>query len=41
MVTGPFPDAASANEMVRSLKAKGVDTFRFQSAEGEKVRPLG
>ncbi|BBC74112.1 conserved hypothetical protein [Altererythrobacter sp. B11] len=40
MVVGPYPSTKAANEMVGKLKDKGFDSFRFDSAEGEKVAPL-
>ena len=30
-----------ANELVAKLKEKDVDSFRFTSAQGEEVKPLG
>ncbi|AKH42378.1 Flp pilus assembly protein TadD [Altererythrobacter atlanticus] len=40
LVTGPYPSSKDADEIVRELKGKGLDSFRFTSAEGEKVSPL-
>lgn len=40
LVTGPYDSASAANAAVRDLKEKGVDSFRFTSAEGETVTPL-
>jgi len=40
LVTGPYPSTKDADEAVRELKAKGLDSFRFTSDEGEKVREL-
>ena len=41
LVAGPFPSAREANEMVTKLKDKQIDSFRFTSAQGEEVKPLG
>lgn len=41
MVTGPFDSAKAAQDFVTALKAAGVDSFTFTSAEGEAVEPLG
>lgn len=40
MVTGPFDSAKAAQDFVTRLKAAGVDSFTFTSAEGEAVEPL-
>ncbi|MGD9665149.1 MAG: SPOR domain-containing protein [Novosphingobium sp.] len=40
MVTGPFDSGKAAQEFVTALKEKGIDSFLFTSAEGEKVEPL-
>jgi hypothetical protein len=40
LVTGPYPSAAAAQQAVTDLKARGLDTFAFTSAEGEEVRLL-
>jgi hypothetical protein len=40
LLTGPFASAAAAQQAVSALKAKGLDTFTFTSAEGEVVSPL-
>jgi hypothetical protein len=40
LVTGPYDSEADAQKAVTALKGKGLDTFAFTSAEGEKVRPL-
>jgi hypothetical protein len=41
LVAGPFANAKEANELVARLKEKDVDSFRFTSAQGEEVKPLG
>jgi Flp pilus assembly protein TadD len=40
LLTGPYPSAAAAQQAVTALKAKGLDSFTFTSAEGEVVSPL-
>lgn len=40
LVVGPYPSARAAQQAVGELKAKGLDTFAFTSAEGEAVSPL-
>jgi Flp pilus assembly protein TadD len=40
LLTGPYPTAAAAQQAVTALKAKGLDSFTFTSAEGEAVTPL-
>ena len=40
LLTGPFDSARAANDFVASLKAAGVDAFRFASAAGEDVTAL-
>jgi Flp pilus assembly protein TadD len=40
LLTGPYPSAAAAQQAVTALKAKGLDSFTFTSAEGEAVSPL-
>ena len=41
LLSGPYPDAASAREMMNKLKGLDIDSFTFRSAEGEAVEPLG
>lgn len=41
LVAGPFPSAREADALVARLKEKEVDSFRFSSAQGEEVKPLG
>jgi hypothetical protein len=41
LVVGPFASVREANEMVTKLKEKQIDSFRFTSAQGEEVKPLG
>ncbi len=40
LVVGPLKDRDAAQAMVRDLKKKGLDTFLFESDEGEAVQPL-
>jgi Flp pilus assembly protein TadD len=40
LLTGPYASAAAAQQAVTALKAKGLDSFTFTSAEGEAVSPL-
>lgn len=40
LLAGPYESAAAARETVNSLKALGVDSFTFTSAEGEEIKPL-
>jgi len=40
LVVGPYASASAAQKAVSDLKAKGLDTFSFTSAEGEAVSPL-
>ncbi|EDL48663.1 hypothetical protein ED21_30699 [Erythrobacter sp. SD-21] len=40
LLAGPYPSAAAARQAVTRLKAIGVDSFAFSSAEGERVYPL-
>ena len=40
LLTGPFDSARAANDFVASLKAAGVDAFRFASAAGEDVTEI-
>ena len=41
LVVGPFASAREADAMVARLKDKQLDSFRFTSAQGEEVKPLG
>jgi hypothetical protein len=41
LVAGPFASAREADQLVARLKEKEVDSFRFTSAQGEEVKPLG
>jgi Flp pilus assembly protein TadD len=40
LLTGPYASSAAAQQAVTALKAKGLDSFTFTSAEGEVVSPL-
>ena len=40
LLTGPFPSASAANDLVRALGGAGVEAFRFSSIPGEEVLPL-
>ena len=40
LVVGPYASPAAAQQAVTGLKAKGLDSFTFTSAEGEAVSPL-
>lgn len=40
LVAGPFATAREADDMVKKLKDKDVDSFRFTSAQGEDVKAL-
>ncbi len=41
LLAGPYPDAQSARQIMNDLKALGIDSFTFRSAEGEAIEPLG
>lgn len=41
LLSGPYPDAGSAREMMNKLKGLDIDSFTFRSAEGEAIEPLG
>ena len=41
LLSGPYPDAAVAREMMNQLKGLEIDSFTFRSAEGEAIEPLG
>ena len=40
LLSGPYDSATKAREMMNQLKALGVDSFIFTSAEGEAVEKL-
>lgn len=40
LVVGPLKDRDAGQALVRELKKKGLDTFLFESDEGEAVQPL-
>ena len=40
LLSGPYPSAKAASEMMNELKGLGIDSFTFRSAEGEAVEPL-
>ena len=40
LLTGPFDSARAATKFVTDLKAAGIDSFTFTSAEGEDVAAL-
>ena len=40
LLAGPYDSAAKAREMVRELKAMGIDSFTFTSAKGERIDDL-
>ncbi len=40
LLTGPYPSARAAQEMVSALAAEGVDSFRFSSEEGEEIQSI-
>ena len=40
LLSGPYPDRASAQARVKRLQEVGIDSFRFDSAAGEAVEPL-
>ncbi len=40
LLAGPYDSAGAAREMVKTLKALGIDSFTFASAEGEEIKPL-
>lgn len=40
LVVGPLKDRDAGQALVRELKKKGLDTFLFESEEGESVQPL-
>ena len=40
LVAGPFTSADDAQAMVTRLAGKGIDSFRFTSAEGQEMTPV-
>ena len=40
LLAGPYPSAKAARDMVAQLKAMGIDSFTFDSAEGETIDTL-
>ncbi|MGI8943505.1 MAG: SPOR domain-containing protein [Qipengyuania sp.] len=40
LLAGPYASASDAREIVSELKALGVDSFTFSSAEGEEIEAL-
>ncbi|WP_279349164.1 SPOR domain-containing protein [Erythrobacter litoralis] len=40
LLAGPYPSAKAAKETVAKLKAMGIDSFTFDSAEGEAIDAL-
>ena len=40
LLAGPYASAAEARETVNALKAKGIDSFPFASAQGEAIDTL-
>ena len=40
LLSGPYDSATKAREMMNQLKALGVDSFTFTSAEGEAIEKL-
>ena len=40
LLSGPYKDAAQANKMMNDLKALDIDSFMFQSADGEAIESL-
>ena len=40
LLSGPYDSATKAREMMNELKALGVDSFTFTSAEGEAIEKL-
>lgn len=40
LLVGPLADAGKAGDLVRRLKGKGIDSFAYQSPEGEAVQAL-
>lgn len=40
LLTGPYPSAREAQEMVSALAEEGVDSFRFSSEEGEEIQSI-
>lgn len=40
LLVGPLASEAKARDLVKSLKAKGMDSFAYQSPEGESIQAL-
>jgi hypothetical protein len=40
LLVGPLTSEAKARDLVKSLKAKGIDSFAYESPEGEAIQPL-
>ena len=40
LLVGPLPNSDKARDLVKTLKAKGFDSFTYQSPEGEEVQVL-
>ena len=40
LLVGPLASDNKARDLVKSLKAKGIDSFAYQSPEGEAIQPL-
>ncbi len=40
LVTGPYKSEDEAQDTVKALKKKGIDSFEFTSEQGEQVAPL-
>jgi Flp pilus assembly protein TadD len=40
LLAGPMDSVSAARDLVNALKQKGIDTFRFTSAEGQEVQRL-
>ena len=40
LLVGPLPNSDEARGLVKTLKAKGLDSFTYQSPEGEEVQAL-
>lgn len=40
LLVGPYPSAKAADEAVRALRDAGLDSFRYQSPEGQEVTRL-
>ncbi len=40
LLAGPVSDRSAARTLVNALRAKGIDTFSFRSAEGQEIQSL-